>query len=261
MTVARPDSKRMLLRLPHSRQDYPTVTLVAELARLLGLELVATYLEDASLQGVTMLPDAREFRAGAWRQLSREQLAQDVALTAKEVARLFAESAERRGSTSSFSIARGSATDFGETHTGDIIAVIEPKNVMERVTHQFRQMVTAALSSASSVLLVPSRARGLAGPIIVVPGGSDTPCIRSALAAAKSAKERIIFVPGRVPRSALSPLLEKAEAAGIGVSVAEGAFQGADLLMPASANCSLLIMDRFGVDHQPTFSHVPILLV
>ncbi|WP_161853451.1 hypothetical protein [Bradyrhizobium sp. CCBAU 051011] len=61
----KPDFKRMLLRLPHSPNDYAAVSPIAELANLLGADLIGTYVDDGSLRNLVGLPDAREFRAGA----------------------------------------------------------------------------------------------------------------------------------------------------------------------------------------------------
>jgi len=61
MSKARPDFKRMLLKLPHDRQDYAAVGVIAELADLFGVDLIGTYVEDLDLRGLADLPDVRGF--------------------------------------------------------------------------------------------------------------------------------------------------------------------------------------------------------
>jgi hypothetical protein len=91
MSKARPDFKRMLLRLPHSRQDYPAVAMTAELAALLGLDLVGTFFDESSLLRFAELPTTREFRAGGWHPLDTDQLTRELALAEREAERLFQE--------------------------------------------------------------------------------------------------------------------------------------------------------------------------
>jgi hypothetical protein len=154
------DFKRMILPLPHSREDYAAVGTIAELAGLLSVDLVGIYVEDSSIRGLAELPHAREFRGGRWEPLSAEQLAQDVAFAAREAERLFLEYAGRYGPAPSFSLAVANPREAGAE---DIIVVIEPVNAIERATYQFHEWLEAAFRSASSILLVPSHASGFLG--------------------------------------------------------------------------------------------------
>jgi len=258
MSKARPDFKRMLLRLPHDRQDYAAVGVIAELADLFGVDLIGTYVEDLDLRGLTDLPNVREFRAGAWRPFSSEQLAQDVALAAREAERLFLKNAGQYRPKLSFRLAQ--RTDSREADIEDIIVVIEPNSAIERATHQFTKLVEAAFRSTSSILLVPSHARRPAGPIIVVTSGPDDPATAAALAVASSSRERLILIPSQ-PSLSLSSVLESARAAGVVASCAEAAFHRGHFLLPASVTGRLLNISRKEVVKQPTFYQTPTLLV
>ena len=258
MSKVRPDFKRMLLKLPHDRRDYAAVGVIAELADLFGVDLIGTYVEDLDLRGLTELPNVREFRAGAWRPFSSEQLAHDVALAAREAERLFLKNAGQYRPKLSFRLAQ--RTDSREADIEDIIVVIEPNSAIERATHQFTKLVEAAFRSTSSILLVPSHARRPAGPIIVVTSGPDDPAMAAALAVASSCRERLILIPSQ-PSLSLSSVLESARAAGVVASCAEAAFHRGNFLLPASVTGRLLIISRKEVVNQPTFYQTPTLLV
>jgi len=258
MTKVRPDFRRILLTLPHSRQDYAAVGLIAEFADLFDVDLIGTYVDDVNLRSLAEIPNVREFRAGCWEPLNSEQLARDVAFAAREAERLFLENASRHRSRLSFSSEVGvSLRDAG---IADIIAVIEPNSVIERATHQFTKSLEAAFRSASSILLVPAQAKRRSGPIIAVASGPDDPGIVAALAFASSSKERLILVPSQ-PSLSLSTALERASITGVATSLAEAAFLGGNILLPASVKGRLLVMSRKLLMERPAFSQTPILLV
>ena len=260
MSKATPDFKRMLLRLPHSRQDYAAVGIIAELAGLLGVQLSGIYVEDLNMRGLAELPHAREFRAGCWQPLSAEQLTQDLAFAEQEAERLFLEYAGRYGPGLSFSVATGSVASSREAEANDIIVVIEPKSAIERATHQFNKWLEAAFRSTSSILLVPSGAERLSGPIVVIASGPDDPSIGAALAVAASAKEQMIVIPSS-PCESLLPVMERARSAGIIASLLKAPFHRGDFLLSASVSGRLLIMSREQTIHRPTLRQIPLLLV
>ena len=258
MTKVRPDFRRILLNLPHSRQDYAAVGLIAEFADLFDVDLVGTYVDDVNLRSLAEIPNVREFRAGYWQPFNSEQFAQDVAFAAREAERLFLENASRHHSRLSFSSAMGA--DLQGAGIKDIIALIEPNSAIERATHQFMKSLEAAFRSTSSILLVPGHAKQRSGPIIAIASGPDDPGIVVALALASSTKERLILVPSR-PSLSLSSVVEKARTAGIATSLAKAAFHEGNLLLPASVKGRLLVMDRKPLMERPAFSQTPTLLV
>ena len=266
MATPKPDFKRMILGLPHSRQDYGAVDTTARLADLLGVDLVGTYFEDLSLLGLAELPSAREFRLGGWQRLTAEQLAADFARAAQEAERLFAEVTGRRQRSASFRTGKGSAGDVisSEASADDIIVIIEPKSPIERATHQFGELVEAAFRTRSSILLVPSLAISASGPVIVVASSPEDPCLHAALAVASAAGERMIVVPSPQSERSLSSIVETARRAGIATTVKEPAPGGADTYLPAFIKGRLLIMRRPPAEEprrQPPHPHMPVLLV
>ena len=261
MSETKPDFKRMFLRLPQSRQDYAAVAIIAKLARLLGADLIGTYVDDFSVRGIADLPNAREFRTGSWQPLSSKQLDQDLAIAAQEAERLFRKNAGRLGSALSFSAASGAAGQPRQIAAQDIIAVIEPRNAIERITHQFNEWLDRAFGSTSSILLVPSRVKRLSGPIIAVACGPDDPCLAAALALAASSGERMVLVPIQASIESLASVLENARTAGVVASTADAAFHGEDILLPAHVKGGLLIMSRRPTMRRPILSQMPIFLI
>lgn len=260
MSKTKPEFKRMLLRLPHSRQDYAAVAIIAELARLLGADLIGTYVEDIRVRDLADLPNTREFRAGSWQPSSGQRLKLDLAIAAREAERLFRENARHPGSALTFSLAQ-EAFARPDDAVDDIIAVIEPQNAIERITHQFNEWLDAALGSTSSILLVPSRARRLSGPIVAVADDPDDPGVAVALALAASSGERMVLLASRASIESLGSALERARTAGVVASTADAAFHGEDLLLPAHVKGGLLIMSHHPTMRRPALSQTPILLV
>jgi hypothetical protein len=256
MSKAKPDFKRMLLRLPYSGRDYAAIRFVAELAELFGVDLVGTYVEDDNLHFLTGLPNVREFRAGTWQPFTSPQLAQDTAFAAREAERLFLESVGRHRPKLSFSLAKG----IDATGIEDIVAVIEPNSAIERATHQFMESLEAAFRSTSSILLVPGHANERSGPVIAVISGSSDPCLAAALAVAASGNERLILIPSQ-PRLSMLEVLETARVAGVTTSVSEAVFHRGNILLPAFVKGRLLVMGRKARMERPAFSQIPILLV
>jgi hypothetical protein len=266
MARPKPDFKRMILKLPHSRQDYIAVAATAQLADLLGIELVGTYFDDASMLALAELPSAREFRSGGWQRLTTEQLVSDFARAAQEVERLFAEVAGGNQRTA-FRKGKGSAAEAISSEAGvdDIVVIIEPKNPIERATHQFTELVEAAFRTSSSILLVPSRTMSATGPIIVLATNPEDPSFKAALAVACAARERMIVIPSAQSDQSLSSIVETARLAGIAATVMVPAFGATHTFVPAVAKGRLLIVRRSLIEHRARHSfvdlQVPTLLI
>ena len=261
MSKMKSDFRRMLLRLPPNRQDYTAIGIIAELASSLGIGLIGTYVEDSRVRGLADLPNAREFRGGSWQPFSTAQFAQDMATAAREAERLFMENAGPHKPALSFSVTRALADDLREAYPDDIVVVIEPNSAVERVTHQFNELLEAAFRSTSSILLVPGHAKRLLGPIIVLASAPSDPGITAALAMAASTGERLTLVSLEAPVDALSPVLERAKRAGIAFALAEAAVQDGRILLPAHVRGRLLIMSRGRSTQQPRLPGTPILLI
>jgi hypothetical protein len=254
------DFKRMLLRLPHSPNDYAAVSPIAELASLLGAELIGTYVDDGDLQNLLRLPDAREFRAGSWQSLSSNQLALDLASASREAQRLFMQSAGPhrrflRGTRNANPAAR-------QADNNDIIVVIEPKSPIERATRQFSELLDDVDRSTSSILWVPSETRRFDEAVVVVANRPDDPCISAAVRIAMSAKERLVFVPAAsAPLENLAGAVDWARRVGVAATSADAVFHQDDLLLPAHVKAGLLVCGRERSIRRRSLLRVPLLLV
>jgi hypothetical protein len=205
------DFKRMLLGLPHSGGDYVSVAFAAELAELLGLDLVGLFVEDQSMARLADLPCVRELRSfgGGWHPIDAALLAHGAAHRAREARRLFEAVAKTLRVGTRFDLARGSVSDAiaSQSSVSDIIVVIEPKNPAERVTHQFVQFLDVALNARSAVLLVPSRLSRRKGPVVAVAQNERDSSIGAAARIAHSLKEQlIVLAPPDLDEAAIARL-------------------------------------------------------
>lgn len=256
MGKVRPDFKRILLRLPPNANDYGAVTLVADLASLLGIDLIGTYIDNGDLRGLVDMPGAREFRAGSWQPLNPGQFAAALTSASREAERLFLDCAGKY--RPSFRVLESTAVpDAGKD---DIIVVIEPRSPIERATRQFGELLQYASCSTSSILWMPSHTKQVVGPVVAIAGGPDDRCISAAVAIAASAKERVILVSAGTSNDSFAPALARARSAGVAVVLADTGFRD-DLLLPAHIHPGLLVTARGGALERRITLQVPTLLV
>lgn len=192
------DFRRMMLGLPHSTKDYASVTFAAELAELLRLDLVGIFAEDNSLTDLAVLPCVREFQLSGegWRRLDARQMELSAMHMAAEARRLFGEAVKALRVSARFDLVKGSVDKivFSQAIAGDILVVIEPRDPAERFTHQFKQLLNAALSDSTSTLFIPSRITRRTGPIVTIAGSRHDQSIKAGLALAKAMQERLIVL-------------------------------------------------------------------
>ena len=251
------DFKRMVLGLPHSSTDYASVAFTAQLAELLGLDIVGLFVEDESLMDLAALPCVRELRSlgGGWHPIDAAQLAQRAEKAAVEARRLFEGAAKALEIGTQFNRVKGSIADVigSESTVDDIFAVIEPKNPAERVTHQYRQLLEGAFKAPATTLLVPSRIRRRTGPIVAVATSGQDPSLHAALGVATSSGEQlIVLAPPGMDRVAIARL---AEASGVLVDwrpLAGGATSDSELaLLLSRINERFLVLSRARPDGLP----------
>jgi hypothetical protein len=272
MNELRVDFKRMLVRLPQSTHDYAAVGIAAQFAGLLGASVEATFVQDAELVDVAALPCVRELRplGGGWHPLEGPQLVRQLDRAAATARRLFHDAVRAIRIEASFNVARGPVEDMtgSAASADDIIVIIEPRNPAERVTQQFSRLVDAAFGASVSIMVVPSRIARTAGPIAAVISGPDDPSIRTALAIAAAARERVIALgpSGSIARESMVGL---ADAAGVRVEAGpdvQEPFDASTLLTQLGRlNERLLVMSRGAVGDRrvPTLASlrgIPILL-
>jgi hypothetical protein len=191
--------KRIVLGFDWSADGGAAVELVTEFAALLQLEILGLFLRDESLLGLAGFPFARELRSpGEWHPFNFEQLTRDLDLAVRNAQQLFEAGVKQLRTASSFEIASGSPARVVASlaQQDDIVAIVEPSTPAARVTEPFVSLVEAALQSAASVLLLPSRAMRRKGPIVVIALPADHRSIEAAGAIADLANEELVIIDG-----------------------------------------------------------------
>lgn len=264
--------KRMIVGLPHDLRDYPAVSTTAWLAKQLGIDLVGTLFEDIDLSQLADLPEAREFRTmSSWQPLSAAQLTSDLARMSTEAQRMFTEIIQEHHASGSFQRVKGSAAEaLLRAGASDIIAIVDPKNPLERITRQFRDLVEIIFQTAASVLIVPSSPAPLSGRLVAAGSHDGDAAIAAAITIAASAKEPLTIIPLEQPAEALVRAVERARQSGVSTTVAEPMHYGTDLSSLAAVSYNLkgtlLIADRerFAIDDRSLTqlrAKIPMLLV
>lgn len=219
MTERRGEFRQMVLGLPQSPRDYAAVMVAATLGKLLHMDLVAAFIEDATVIDAAALPGAREFRSleRTWRPMVGSELAREVEHMAHTARRLFDDAVQARGLGMSARFARGSSAELVSSlaMADDIIVVVEPYNPAERVTHQFTRLVETAFGAAAAVLFVPSAIVRTTGPIVALCPGGDDASLPAALTIAAAARERLIILSAAADRTSFDRWRERAASAGV----------------------------------------------
>jgi hypothetical protein len=242
--------KRIIIGLPHNPRDFPALSTTVWLAKQLGIDLVGTLFEDVGLAQLADLPEAREFRAmSSWQPLSAAQLTSDLARMSAEAQRMFSEIIEQHRTSGSFRLAKGSAAEaLLQAGANDIVAIVDPKNPLERITRQFRDLIDIIFQTAASVLIVPSSPPVASGRLVAAGSHASDPAIAAAIAIAASAKEPLTIIPLEQSAQALARAVERARQSGVRTTIAEPMLHGADLSSLATVSCNLkgklLIVDR-----------------
>ncbi|HML13525.1 MAG TPA: hypothetical protein VK456_09485 [Xanthobacteraceae bacterium] len=172
MNARGPTFKRIVLGFSHGSIDRGAVDLAAELADKLAIDLFGLFLADENVRSLAALPFARELRVlgAGWQPIDVDRLEHELDVAARSAQRLFEQAARSLRVASSFEIAAGPVGRTLESlsRAGDIVLLAEPKSAAERMAHPFVSLLDAALRSAASVLLVPSRMAHPAGSIVAI---------------------------------------------------------------------------------------------
>lgn len=165
---------------------------------MLRLDLFGLFVEEQSLLDLAAMPFGREFRllGGGWHPINLDQLAREIDAAARNMERLFRETARGLPTAARFQIVRGSLAETiaAVPQSGDIVIVPEPMHPGEHAAHQFPAMVNAALRSAAAVMLVPRRVVRRSGAIVAIAANADDPSITTAAAIAAAAHEELVIV-------------------------------------------------------------------
>ena len=210
--------KRMVVGLPQGLANQAAIDAAADLAEFLHIELLATFIADATLPTLAGLSGVRELRTldQGWQAIDRAQITRDIDRAISVARRRFAESVRSRAMKTSFDVLTGAEAIAALIRADDIVAVIEPAHPGERITRQFTGLLEAAFEMAGAILVVPRRIARATGPIVTVASESEDAGIGAALQIAAAFKERLIIVTAAGTRP---PLKVLADAEQLGVQV------------------------------------------
>lgn len=196
MSEPRTRFRRMVVGLPQYIADQRALEAAANLAEFLDLELLATFVADATLLALAELPAVRELRTleQSWQAIDLVQITREIDRAASVARRQFVESVKSRTVKTSFDVLAGAEAMAALIRADDIVAIIEPTHPGERITRQFTSLLNAALEIAAAVLVVPSRIARTSGPIMALAGDPGDPSVRAALEIAAALKEHLIIV-------------------------------------------------------------------
>ncbi|HMK71662.1 MAG TPA: hypothetical protein VK442_11880 [Xanthobacteraceae bacterium] len=230
--------KRMLVGLPQGLADQAAVETAVQLAELLRIELLATFIADSTLRALAEFPAVRELRTWGqqWHPLEPTRISQELERAASIARWRFAESVKNRTVKTSFDVVAGADAISSLIRPDDIVAIIEPAHPGERITRQFIGLVHAAFATAAGILVVPRQVVRMTGPIMVFVADPEDPTIRVALEIAAAFKEALIVLT----RSAvLLPPELHTDAKRFGVHLEQAAFSG-----PAAGGSALRLSAR-----------------
>lgn len=171
-----------------------------QFARALETELVAVFVEDASLLEWSSARPVRQLSGVAHPPvvMTPERLAADFAAAAMIVRRRLSRLAEGAGLSLRFEVARSrtAALDFAGAEPDDLLVVVEPADRMARLSHPFAGILRAVAASSSPVLYVPHGVQQRRGPVVAITGGPDDAGGRIAAAVAASMGETLVRLAG-----------------------------------------------------------------
>ncbi|MBW8269286.1 hypothetical protein [Caldovatus aquaticus] len=195
-----PDAfRRVLLDLAETGDGEGGVRAAAELARLLGVDLLGVFVADEAVLGLADLPLARELRLPGyeWSRIDAARIAAEFEGAARRARRLLEEQCARLGVSAAFEFLRGDpAAALGAlARAGDIVALPGARAPAGRASGEpLPRALEAALRSAASVMLLPQRIARHAGPVAAVAATPSDPGLRAAAGIAAAARERLLVL-------------------------------------------------------------------
>lgn len=168
--------RRLVLGLHPGAVELATLQTAAWLAKLLGLQLHAVFLESAASVGAAAFPFTRELRLPThdWLRSDAERLRGELSAAAAHAESELARAGASAGVAAAFEIRHGDPVLATLELCGreDILAVREADAAFEGLTQTGARLRRAALASGANLLLLPRRLERHAGPIVAVTEGA-----------------------------------------------------------------------------------------
>lgn len=187
--------RNVVIRLSAAAPPPELLHLAADVARLIGADLRAFYVEDELLFNVAGLPLAREVdplrpTEERWRPLAHDQLTRDFELAASALHRRLNDAASRVGVRVEFSVVRAdpqslAALDQLREH-GDFVLVVPVERTAQ--SHPL---------PAGAMLYAPPGTTRRRGDVIALAHGSHVAAARLAADIARNAQARRVIIDAR----------------------------------------------------------------
>lgn len=166
--------RRIVLDLHALGPDREMLRAIADIAKLLEVEMHGLFVEDENLLSLAALPFAREIRLPTfdWHPLDVDRLAEDLRHAATQAQHLLDDVAHSAGVPCGFEIRKGTVEPAIPYQSGDIAVAAEPKRLAASI------LQVRGGTSAGSLLLLPARLRHCLGPVVALfttahPGALD----------------------------------------------------------------------------------------
>lgn len=187
--------RRLVLHLSSEPVHERVVGATAEVARLLGVEFHAVFVEDESLFHLAGLPFGREIRLPAheWHPMDAARIASDYRHAAAAARGPVQRAAHARGIEYSFEVVREARGAPQSARVGDEdIVVVPPRR--EASADSIAPRPPAPAGTGALLLFAGVLAERRSGPIVAVVDGDDDPNREVAAAIARAAHEPLLVV-------------------------------------------------------------------
>jgi len=207
MTEAARTHRRLIVELCHGGADQRTLSVVAEFASVLELDLHGLFIEDEALLALAELPFAREIRLPTheWRKLETGRIAGELQRAAQDAHRLLHAVADALGVPDAFEVRRGDpAETIAEMASrSDVIVVAAQAAAGGGLAPAASRLRAAAHGSAASLLLLPGRLVRRAGVVVaLLTDAGDPSLVPAARAAANTGGRLLALLPDGDPAMA-----------------------------------------------------------
>ena len=190
--------RRLVLAIGDGGGNRATMRQAAALARMLGAELHALFVEDETLLHASGFPFAREISPLSlqWRPLEPDRLEADLRAAADQSRRYLMEAARATGVRQKFEVRRGDlAVHITQIcAAGDVVVVSPARRMGNGSSHALARLHATAGLSAASVLLLPPFIGRAHGPIVAVAARADDPGLAAARRIAAHAHEHLLVL-------------------------------------------------------------------
>ncbi len=189
--------RRIVVGFCHGVADTTTMRMVAEFARLLGLDLHCFFIEDEAVLALAQLPFAREIRLPTheWSPLTADAVEADIGRAATQARQLINDIIAEIGVPSEFEVLRGdpAACIAAVCQKGDIVVLFEGAPAA-LVSHSLAPLRTGAHEAATSIPFVPTSLKTQHGPVVVVLSDGGDPVLDVACKLALTTKEDLAIL-------------------------------------------------------------------